>query len=100
MDGSRLTTESHQTVEQKLLKWPVVFESFPDLIVRMDGFRTSGSHAVFLWSLEGTNTGPDGTGNRVEVSGWEYWRFNDDGLVAESFGHFNADDYERQLTGS
>ena len=76
------------------------FSEFPDMIVKMDVVRTSGTHAVYLWTLEGTSTGPGGTGNRVEVSGWEYWRFTDDGLIAESQGHFDAADYERQLAGT
>ncbi len=75
------------------------FNGFPDLIVRMDSIRTSGTYCVFQWTLEGTNSGPDGTGNRVEVSGWEYWRLTDDGLVADSKGHFNAAEFERQLAG-
>ncbi len=72
---------------------------FPDLVLRMDSIRTSGTYCVFQWTLEGTNSGPDGTGNRVEISGWEYWRLSDDGLVAESKGHFDAADFERQLAG-
>ena len=74
-------------------------EAFPDLTVYMDDIRSSGTHAVFRWTLEGHNTGADGTGNHVIVSGWEYWRYTEDGLIAESFGHFDADDYERQLNG-
>ena len=71
--------------------------SFPDLVVRMDRVRTSGTYCVYLWSLRGTNSGADGTGHRVEVSGWEYWRLNDDGQIVESRGHFDAAEYERQL---
>ena len=76
------------------------FDSFPDLVVRMDNIRTSGTHCVFLWTLEGTNTGPDGTGSRLELSGWEYWRLDDDGLIAESAGHFDAGEHDRQLAGA
>ncbi len=76
------------------------FNGFPDLVLRMDSIRTSGTHCVFLWTLEGTNSGPGGAGNRVEVSGWEYWRLTADGLVAESQGHFDAEDFERQLAGA
>jgi len=75
------------------------FDGFPDLVVRMDKIRTSGSHCVYLWTLEGTNSGPGGTGNRVAVSGWEYWRLTDDGLVAESKGHFDAAEFDRQVAG-
>ncbi len=74
-------------------------EAFPDIILHMDDVRSSGTHAVYRWTLEGHNTGPDGTGNYVKVSGWEYWRYGDDGLVAESRGHFDVDEYERQLNG-
>ncbi len=28
------------------------------------------------------------------------WRYTDDGLVAESLGHFDAEDYELQLNAS
>ena len=75
------------------------YGGFPDLIVKMDSIRTSGTYCVFLWTLEGTNSGPDGTGNRVVLSGWEYWRLNEDGLVADSKGHFDAVDFERQVAG-
>jgi hypothetical protein len=49
--------------------------------------------------LIGTNTGPGGTGRPVRVSGEESWRLNDDGLIAESLGHFDAEEYQRQLDG-
>ena len=75
------------------------YEGFPDLVVRMDGIRTSGNYCIYLWTLEGTNSGPGGTGKRVELSGWEYWRLSDDGVVADSKGHFDAEDFERQLAG-
>jgi uncharacterized protein (TIGR02246 family) len=72
------------------------YDDFPDLVVRMDSIRSSGTHAVFSWTLEGTSSS---TGNHVEVSGWEYWRYTEDGLIAESAGHFDADDYQRQVDG-
>jgi len=63
----------------------------------MDKVRGAGDKAVYLWTYEGTNTGPGGTGNRVRFSGWEAWTFGFDGLVAQSLGNFDATDYERQL---
>jgi hypothetical protein len=33
----------------------------------------------------------------VRISGHEDWRFGADGLIAESLGHYDASDYERQL---
>ena len=75
------------------------YGEFPDLVVHMDDIRSSGTHAVYRWTLEGHNTGPEGTSNYVKVSGWEYWRYDDEGLIEESFGHFDADEYDRQLSG-
>jgi uncharacterized protein (TIGR02246 family) len=71
--------------------------AFPDLKVMMDGLSAEGDRAVYRWSLTGTNTGPGGTGNRVQISGFEEWRIGPDGLIAESRGHFDAADYQRQL---
>ena len=41
--------------------------AFPDIIVHMDDIRSAGTHAVYRWTLEGQNTGPEGTGNYVKV---------------------------------
>ena len=51
----------------------------------------------FRWTFTGANTGPGGTGNRVRVSGFEEWSIDADGLIAESQGHFDQTEYERQL---
>jgi predicted ester cyclase len=58
-------------------------------------FSHDGS--VFHWTLTGTNTGLGGTGKRVRVSGYEVWRFDANGLIAESKGHFDIAEYDRQL---
>ena len=71
--------------------------TFPDLELTMDGVEPQPQGAVFRWTLSGTNTGPGGTGHRVRISGYEVWTFGPDGLVAESEGHFDAAEYERQL---
>ena len=73
------------------------FTDFPDLLLRMDDVRSGGNRAVFLWTLEGTNSGPGGTGNFVRISGWQNWRLSDDLLVIEADGGFDAREYERQI---
>ena len=71
--------------------------AFPDMVVTMDQV-SPGPHGVrFHWTLTGTNSGPEGTGKRVRISGYEEWQMDADGLVAESRGHFDASEYERQL---
>ena len=71
--------------------------AFPDMRVIMDEVVVQGEGAVFHWTLVGTNTGPDGTGNRVRISGFEEWEFGGDGLIARSLGHFDEAEYQRQL---
>lgn len=73
--------------------------SLPDMVVAMDGISGEGLRAVYRWTLTGTNTGPGGTGNAVRVSGYEAWTLNGDGLIAESKGHFDAEEYDRQIRG-
>lgn len=71
--------------------------AFPDMVVTMDDL-IHGRHGVeFHWTLTGTHTGLDGTEKRVRLSGYEEWRIDADGLVAESRGHFDAVEYGRQL---
>ena len=36
------------------------FADFPDLVLRMDDLRSGGNQAIYLWTLEGTNSGPGG----------------------------------------
>jgi predicted ester cyclase len=70
---------------------------FPDIIVTFDKLEPRGDATAFHWTLIGTNSGPGGTGNRVRISGYELWNISDDGVIAESKGHFDAAEYERQL---
>ena len=71
--------------------------AFPDMVVRMDAAILDGDRAVYRWTLTGTNTGPGGTGNTVRISGYEEWTIDGNGLIAESKGHFDEADYQRQL---
>jgi hypothetical protein len=70
--------------------------AFPDLVIKMDRLAVNGK-TEYHWTLTGTNTGPGGTGKFVRINGFEEWRFGADGLIAESLGHFDAADYQRQL---
>ena len=71
--------------------------AFPDMVVRMDELSLAGGHIVYHWTLTGTNTGPGGTGRAVRFSGYEEWTIGADGLIAESQGHFDEAEYQRQL---
>jgi hypothetical protein len=71
--------------------------AFPDLVVRMDALEEHGDGFIYRWTLTGANSGPGGSGNYVKISGYEEWTINTDGLIAQSLGHFDEADYERQL---
>ena len=97
--------------------------TFPDMIVTFDKLDSQPNATAFHWTLTGTNTGPGGTGNKVQISGYELWKIDNgaggsratwtgkpervdeqggesinDLLIGESKGHFDAADYERQLS--
>jgi len=71
--------------------------AFPDLQVMMDSVMEHDDRTEYHWTLIGTNTGPDGTGKRVRISGFESWSFGHDGLILDSQGCFDEADYNRQL---
>jgi len=71
--------------------------AFPDMVVQMDSLRAAGDGVEYHWTLRGTNTGPGGTGRTVRISGYEQWTLGEDGLIAESRGHFDEAEYRRQL---
>jgi len=71
--------------------------AFPDMKVSMDDIRLQDEGAVYHWTLTGTNNGPGGTGRTVRISGYEEWQMGASGLIANSRGHFDSDDYRRQL---
>ena len=71
--------------------------AFPDMIVKMDDLRQDGNGLIYRWTLTGTNSGPGGTGKRVHISGYEEWTIGENGLITRSLGHFDEDEYQRQL---
>ena len=75
----------------------VFMDTFPDMVVSMDSLITKSDKTRFYWTLTGTNDVPNGTGNKVKISGFEEWTLSDDGLIQESRGYFDDKEYKRQL---
>jgi steroid delta-isomerase-like uncharacterized protein len=71
--------------------------AFPDMVVRLDELRTTADHVEFHWHWTGTNTGPGGTGNAVDLRGYEIWTLDDNGLILASLGYYDEADYSRQV---
>ncbi len=74
--------------------------AFPDLVVRLDSLRAGPHGTEYHWTLTGTNTGPGGTGRPVKIAGYEEWQFDAEDLIATSLGHFDAAEYQRQVSGA
>jgi len=94
-DGEPMTT-----VEERLDGIIGFMESFPDLIITMNNIVVEDRGTVFYWNLKGTNTGPGGTGNRVNIDGCEVWKLNNQNEIVEIKGFFDAEDYESQVNGA
>jgi len=71
--------------------------SFPDMVVRLVELRQTKDDVEFHWHWTGTNTGPGGTGNAVDLVGYEQWTLDEDGLILKSHGNMDDAEYQRQL---
>ena len=71
--------------------------AYPDMVVRLVELRQTDDHIEFHWHWTGTNTGPGGTGNAVDLRGYEQWTLDKNGLILESLGHYDEAEYQRQL---
>jgi steroid delta-isomerase-like uncharacterized protein len=71
--------------------------AFPDMVVRLEKLETEGDKVIFRWHWTGTNTGPGGTGNPVDIHGYEEWTLNGDGQILQSLGHYDDAEYRRQV---
>jgi hypothetical protein len=73
---------------------------YPDLIVTLDALEQRGERTLFHWGFVGTNSGPGGTHRPVRIHGYEAWLFGADDLIADSQGHYDAADWQRQVEGT
>jgi hypothetical protein len=71
--------------------------AFPDMVVILERMDEHGDHPVFRWIWTGTNSGPGGTGKSVRITGYEEWTLDSNGLIAQSDGHYDEAEYQRQL---
>lgn len=66
----------------------------------MDSLVIKSTETQYHLSFVGTNTGLDGTGNKVDFSGIERWYLNENGKIEVSAGSFDEEDYGRQVNGT
>jgi predicted ester cyclase len=68
--------------------------AFPDIEVYMDDLVLKGDQVEYHWTFTGTSAE---TGKHVRIAGFEEWTVGADGLIAESLGHYDQAEYDRQL---
>lgn len=68
----------------------------PDLTLTCDDVRGSGDHVIFVWTFTGHDAG---TGNALNIRGWEEWDMGADMKIKSSRGWFDAEDCARQVAG-
>jgi nuclear transport factor 2 (NTF2) superfamily protein len=69
--------------------------AFPDIEVFMDALVLRDDGTVeYRWTFTGTSAE---TGRSVRVPGYEEWTISPNGLIAESSGHYDQAEYDRQL---
>ena len=71
--------------------------AFPDMVVAMDHLNLEADTIEYHWTLTGTHAESN---NPVRISGYEQWTLSNTGLIAQSLGHFDAEEYDRQLQGN
>jgi uncharacterized protein (TIGR02246 family) len=69
----------------------------PDMVVTMQAIEPDGEGFIYRWNLKGTNSGPEGNGNMVDINGYEEWTMSPGGLIQQSLGHMDEAEYQRQL---
>jgi nuclear transport factor 2 (NTF2) superfamily protein len=69
--------------------------AFPDIEVFMDDLSLREDGTVeYRWTFTGTSSE---TGKSVRIPGFEEWTIAPDGLIAQSRGHYDQAEYDRQL---
>lgn len=71
--------------------------AFPDLDVLCDQMVFVAGELRWYWTMRGTNTGSGGTGKSILISGYEAIEFDTEGLIAKAYGHFDQEEWDRQL---
>jgi len=68
--------------------------AFPDIEVLMEDLVLKDDGVEYRWTFTGTSAE---TGKWVRIPGFEEWTIGADGLIAQSLGHYDQAEYDRQL---
>jgi len=71
--------------------------TFPDLDVQCDQVIVEEKAIKWCWTMRGTNSGPDGSGRIIDISGYETIVLDLHGLIISADGYYDEADFNRQL---
>ena len=72
-------------------------EGFPDLYIQVNDIVIEERGIVFYCNAIATNSGPGGTGNKINIEIHEIWTFDESGKFTEVRAYDDPEDFERQL---
>jgi hypothetical protein len=72
-------------------------EGFPDLYIQMNDVVEEERGIVFYFNVIATNSGPGGTGNKINIEVHEVWQFDEEGKFLEIEAYDDREEFERQL---
>ena len=75
-------------------------EGFPDLYIQVNDVVIEERGIVFYCNAIATNSGPGGTGNKINIEIHEIWTFDENGKFTEVRAYDDPEDFERQLNQS
>ena len=73
---------------------------FPDLHIQVNDVVVEERGIVFYCNAIATNSGPGGTGNKINIEIYEIWTFDENGKFTEVRAYDDPEDFERQLNQS
>ena len=102
-DSSRLSVNDGEPAIGKPAIQKVVeafMEGFPDLHIQVNGVELEERGIAFYCNAIATNSGPGGTGNKINIEIHEIWTFDESGKFTEVRAYDDPEEFERQLNQS
>lgn len=70
---------------------------YPDLHIQVNDVVEEPTGTVFYCNVIATNSGPGGTGEKINMAVQEFWRFDDNGKFIEIEAYDDPEKFNRRL---
>lgn len=72
-------------------------QGYPDLHIQVNDVVEERTGTVFYCNVFATNSGPGGTGEKINMEVQEFWRFDDNGKFIQIKAYDNPEKFNRRL---